>query len=179
MPGHAVAVGYVGKPLGKIGPVKVQTRKVARYRMQWKVAQLPAAYAAAGLLEHKKVDGCHQPVAFKQGYKAAWQQQPPLGVVPAHKRLAAHNGSGAHVHLGLMPHLYFTIGQCFFQLAVQLLGEQGLLPHTLVVKHHGNARGALGLKPGVIGHIEHKLYIIVLRLGHMIGPENGAHRVRQ
>ena len=179
MPGNAVAVGNVGQPLRKVGPLKMQARKIAGYRVQRKVAHFPAAQAAADLLEHIKVDACYQAVALKQRNKAARQQQAPLGMIPAHKRLAAYNGSGAHIHLGLMPHLYFSIGQRFFQLAVKLLAEQGLLPHTLVVEHHGNARRALGFKPGIVGHVQHELHIIRLRLGHMIGSVYGAHRVRQ
>ena len=70
------------------------------------------------LTKYKKINGRHKAVAFKHGDKTARQQHPPGGVVPPYQRLAAGNGPRAHVYLGLIPHLHFTVGQGVFQLAV-------------------------------------------------------------
>ena len=100
-------------------------------------------------------------------------------MIPPHQRLAAGNGSRAHVHLGLIPHLHFTVGQGVFQLAVQFMAQQGLLPHMLIVEHHGNAGRALGFQPRIVGQIQHELHVPFLLPGYAVGPVDGAHRVGQ
>ena len=74
---HGIAVGNIRKPLGKVGAVKMQPRKIAGNRMQRKVARLPATQVAADLLKYKKINGRHKAVAFKHGDKTARQQHSP------------------------------------------------------------------------------------------------------
>src|SRR5690606_37233422 len=92
-----------------------------------------------------------QPGPFGQRYEFLWEDGPALGMVPAHERLAAGNGSGMAIHDRLELHPQFAVPQAAIEVLLAGLGIGGDGAGRRPVGLDATAAETLGVVHGQLG----------------------------